>query len=225
MEMALRIEAQACALLIAMVCGASAADYPVRHRHLRNGAPGTITVDERGIAFAEPGKHAGHSRTWKFEDIERLTLGRRVLRILTYENVRFRGDREFVFDELPERMAAQLYPAFSRRLDSRFVAALADPPAAPWLEIPARLLRGNAQGELLAGADRVVFRTGAPEQSRTWRIGDIESVSSAGRFDLTIVTGERDFRLQLKRELTEAQYNRLWKAVNQAKGLQVLNHE
>jgi len=225
--MAFRIEAQACALLIAMAWGASATAYPVRHRHLRKGEPGTITVDEGGIEFAEARKHEGHSRAWKFEDIKRLTLGKRVLRILTYESVHFRGDREFVFDELPERMAAQLYPAFSRRLDSRFVAALADPPASPWLEIPARLVQrgGNAQGEVLAGADRVVFRTDAPEQSRTWRIGDIESVSSAGPFDLTIVTGERDFRLQLKREMTEAQYNRLWKAVNQTKGLQVLSHE
>jgi hypothetical protein len=78
----------------------------------------------------------------------------------------------------------------------------------------------------------VVFRADAPQQSRTWRIGDIDNVSSSGPFDLTITTferagtsyaGHKDFHFALKRPLAEAEYNALWATVNQAKGLKILN--
>jgi hypothetical protein len=178
-----------------------------------------------------------HARQWRFDDIEQLTLGPAVLRILTYEDPRWKigSNREFVFDNLPEDLAARLYPVFSRRLDQRFVAALADDPVPALWEIPAKLLErtGGSQGAILVGGDRVVvYRTELTEQSRTWRIPDIEMVSSSGPFDLTITTfelagsnyaGRKDFHFALKRPLTEAEYNGLWRKVNQAKGLQILN--
>lgn len=158
------------------------------------------------------------------------------MRILTYEDQRwkFSRDREFVFDSLPEDLATKLYLVFSRRLDQRFVAALADHQVKPLWEAPAKLLHqaGGAQGTILVGSGRVVFRTESPEQSRTWRISDIDLVSSSGPFDLTITTFERagmnyashkDFHFELKRALAEAEYYGLWRKVNQAKGLQILN--
>lgn len=116
-------------------------------------------------------------------------------------------------------MAAQFYPEFREKLDRRFVAALADGIDTPLWRISVR------EGELMVGADRVVYRTDAPEQSRTWRIGDIDAVSSAGPFDLTVTTDEREFRFQLKRELTETQYNQIWRAVNRARGLRIFTYE
>lgn len=210
--------------------------FQVRHRHLRRGAEGTLRVGDDGITFAEAGRSKAHSRQWRFEEIEQLTLSPDTLRILTYEDqhMRFGRDREFVFDALPKDLAARLYPFFSRLLDQRFVAALAVDPINPLWETPARLLHraGSAQGSILVGAQRVVFRSASPGQSRTWRIHDIDMVSSSGPFDLTITTWERaegtyagrsDFRFELKRPLSAAGYNALWRQVNQAKGLQILN--
>jgi hypothetical protein len=74
--------------------------------------------------------------------------------------------------------------------------------------------------------------TDSPQESRTWRSKDIDLVSSSGPFDLTITTfersaanyaGHKDFHFALKRSLTEAEYNDLWRMVNQAKGLQILS--
>jgi hypothetical protein len=207
----------------------------VRHRHVRHGSEGVLCVGDDSIAFEEGGKHKDHSRKWHYNDIEQLTLSPDVLRILTYENSRwkFGGDREFVFDSLPEDFATKLYPIFSRRLDQRFVAALADDINVLW-QVPVKLLRlvGGSQGALLVGTDHLVYRTPTREGSRTWRIGDIDMISSSGLFDLTIVTFERsegsytdhkDFHFQLKRPLTEAQYEALWRKVNQTKGLKILN--
>jgi hypothetical protein len=230
--MALRSEAQIGALVMVGLCApllAADAPYEVRHRHLHGGTTGVLRVADDAISFQEAGKHKDHSREWRFAEIQQLTLSDRTLRVLTYEDdaVKFGRDRRFVFDQLPEGMAAQLFPLFSRRFDQRFVAALAESAGAAEWRVAARLLRntGGSQGEIAVSADRVVYRTAAPEQSRTWRITDIDNVSSGSPFDLTITTFEaagRDFRFQLKRALTEGEYNTLWRAVNQSKGLRIL---
>lgn len=238
--MALRSKAQACALVIlgfsASILAAEPVTFQVRHRHLRHGTEGVLRVSDDGIAFVEGGKHQAHSRQWRFEDIEQLTLSRDLLRILTYEDShwRFGHDREFVFDRLPEDLASELYPTLSRRLDQRFVAALADGQVKRSWEVSAKLLHrtGGSQGNIIVGPDRVVYVTDSPEESRTWRIKDIDLVSSSGPFDLTITTfersganyaGHKDFHFELKRSLAEAEYNDLWRLVNQAKGLQILS--
>ena len=140
--MAFRSKAQAVALLVlAFGMPLEAAEplvFPVRHRHLRHGAEGTLRVGDDGITFAEAGKLEAHSREWRFEEIEQLTLSPDTLRILTYEDQhwRFGRDREFVFDALPKDLAARLYPYFSLRLDQRFVAALAVAPVEPTVGNP-----------------------------------------------------------------------------------------
>jgi hypothetical protein len=210
--------------------------FPVRHRHVRNGAEATLRISDDGISFEETGKPKTHSRQWRFEDIEQLTLGPAVLRILTYEDKRWLPgrDRVFVFDYLPKDLAAHLYPTFSRRLDQRFVAALADEQVRPLWELPVKLLhrRLGSQGVLIVGSDRVVYRTSSAEESRTWRMIDIDAVSSSGPFDLTMTSfersganyaGRKDFHFELKRALTELEFNSLWRQVNQTKGLKILN--
>ena len=246
--MAFRIEATIGALLI--LAGGAAGGFAgqsgqakppappvfqVRHRHLPGGAEGALRVSDEGIAFEESGRFTSHSRQWRFEDIEQLTLSPESLRILTYENRGWKlGDRQFVFDRLPEDSVRQLYELFSGRLDQRFVAALADDQVKPRWKIPVRLTRwrGGEQGSLIAGADRLVFDTDAPEQSRTWRLSDIDNISSSGPFDLTVTTFERDganyaarrdFHFQLKRPMTEADYDALWGDVNRAKALRSLS--
>jgi hypothetical protein len=213
--MAFRSKAAAFACLMALP--AMCAEYRVRHVHLRNGVYGSLIIGEDGIAFGEAGKHADHSRKWKFDDIRQLTLSPTVLRVQTYEG----RNREFVFDGLPKDVSASWYPVFSERLDQRFVAALADEQVKPEWQVPVKLAK-KVQGDLLVGGGRVVFRSDAPNESRTWRISDIDSVASGGRFDLTVTTREREFRFELKQVLVESRYQELWRAVNRAQGLQIL---
>ncbi len=61
-------------LWLALAATAFAETYPVQHRHLRHAGAGTLRIDASGIAFMEPGKQASHSRDWKYEDIQLLTL-------------------------------------------------------------------------------------------------------------------------------------------------------
>jgi hypothetical protein len=228
--MAFRTEAKVSASLILWVTfafGATSRTYDVRHKHLWNGGPGVLRIDENSISFEEAGEWAKHSRTWKYDDIQELRLGPQTLRIMTYEDNRWElgRDRVYVFDRIPSSVAGDWYPVFRVRLDARFVAALADEQAKPEWQIPAKLVHGitGSQGVVLVEADRVVYESSREGQSRTWRIEDLENVSSSNPFDLTITTHEREFRFQLKQAMGERRYQELWMRVNQAHGLQILS--
>jgi hypothetical protein len=239
--MALRIEKTTGAFLIlcfsmTLPVLAQPFTYAVRHKHWRKGSSGTLRITDAGISFQETGGNRRHSREWTYSDIEQVVLSGERFHILTYEDVRWQlgRDREYEFDRLPEGFAAALYPMFRQRLDQRFVAALADTDVEPRWRTGAKLLHGlgGSHGVLLIGADRIVFKSSDMGASRTWRIGDIEMVSSSGPFDLAITTLERsswhrgsptELRFQLKEELSESRYQQLWRMVNQTKGLQLLN--
>ena len=119
------------------------------------------------------------------------------------------------------------------KLDRRFVAAVADPPAATLWELPVKLL-GTIQGSegvLQVGQDRIVYKTDRPRQSRTWRYQDIENLSTSDRYQLTLTTYERartnygsmkGFNFQLKQPLDDSRFEMLWKRLNQYKGIQFL---
>ena len=204
--MAFRIEAAAIACL--MTLPSVAQEYRVKQ--------GLLSVSGDVIEFAQKGR----VHRWKLEDIRQLTLGTTQVRVQTYEG----HNREYVFTQVPPDLAAKWYPVFSRTMDERFVAALADKQIRPEWRVPAKLvrLRGSAQGELLVSADVVVFRAVPETESRSWRIADIESVASAGRFDLTLTTREREFHFDLKQALPEERYDELWRRINRARGLRIL---
>jgi hypothetical protein len=222
MEMAFRTKAA-----VILIAAGTLTAAPVVHQHLRHAGAGDLQVTAGGICFKETGKHAEHSRTWKYEQIQQLELSETSLRVLTYED---RGsqlgrDREFVFIDLPKDFAKSLYPMWKDKLDQRFIARLADDDVATLQEFPAKLtgLTKGVEGTLLFGEDRIVFRTSKAGQSRTWRFTDIDNIASAGPFDVSVVTlehhgrwnsGTRDFRFQLQRPMEEARFNDLWRRLH-----------
>jgi hypothetical protein len=229
--MALRIEKAIGSLLI--LCGAAFAQpftYEVRHRHWHGGAAGALRISQDSIAFEENSKGGNHSREWKYEDIQQLSLSASELRILTYQDRKWQlgRDRDFVFERLPEHFAQLAYGLFRRRLDQRFIAELADVDGTVLWRTAAKLRHGlgGSEGALRIGEDRIVYETSSSGESRTWRFTDIDNISAAGRFELAITTielsgwrhaGPREFRFQLKQALSESRYNELWRKIYQSK--------
>jgi len=206
-----------------------AREYPVRHEHLRKGCTGTLTVDELGVSFrAANGKHMWN---WTYGDIQQLTLSPVEIGVLSYEDESWKlgADRRYRFRALQGRPFPDAYEMLKNRLDQRFVAELPDPEVKPLWEIPVKhlgRLRGS-EGELVVGADRIVYRSDTPGEPRTWRYEDVVNISSSGPFQLTVTTferaratygGRKDFNFQLKRPLDEARYNELWRRLNRRRG-------
>jgi hypothetical protein len=190
--------------------------FPVRHEHLRKGCAGTMTVDDKGIYFHGAKDHVW---SWEFQDIQELKLAADRIHLVSYWDNKWRlgADREFDFSG---KIPRELYAIWKDRLDGRFVAEMADPRVKPLWEIPAKHLGRitGSEGVLEVGEDRIVYKTDRKDDSRTWRLADIENISSAGPFDFTVTTREKGFRFQLKQTLSAARYNELWRKLNDTKG-------
>jgi hypothetical protein len=196
---------------------ARAAQFTVRHEHLRKGCAGVMTVDENGVRFAGARKHAWR---WKYEDIQELRLAPESIYILTYKDSKLRlgADQGYAFTgKIP---AEELYALLRERMDQRFVAALGQVSGAVSFSLPVKHLRpiAGSEGMLAFGADAIVYSTPTKAESRTWRYSDIESISCSGPFQLTITTLEKGFNFQLKQPITEARYNQLWLQIEKKNG-------
>jgi hypothetical protein len=208
----------------------------------RDDGSGTLVITEQGISYQETSKKKDkkpedlHRGQWNYEDIQQLLVSPQTLTIVTYKDrskLLLGVDQQWEF-KLPRGQSFNAtYDLLKNRLDQRFVAAFAEREVKPLWEIPVKLLGRikGSEGILEVAADRIVYRTDAKDESRTWRLEDIENVSSSGPFQLTLTTYERakahydnlkGFNFQLKRALNDKQYNQLWRRVNQDKGLEFL---
>ncbi len=203
-------------LILAGASWLGAAQFEVRHEHLRKGCHGVLTIDESGVSFAGTKKHKW---AWKFEELQQLKLAPNEIHVLTYKDSKLRLGADRAYDFRGAIPAVELYPMLSRKMDQRFVAQLAEPSEHDFA-IPVKHLGriSGTEGTLAFGDDTVVYSTPAKGESRTWRYTDVDSISSSGRFQLTLTTMEKSFNFQLKEPLAEAKYNELWMAVEKKNG-------
>lgn len=222
--------------LVASLLYGQQLEYEVRHDHLWKHGAGTLVVTERGVSFQEvTKKKVKHAFELNYQDIQELKLSADKLTLVTYKDRKWRLglDKEYEFILAPGRSFGEAYALLKDRLDQRFVASVADEQIQPLWEVPVKLLARvtGSEGILQVGLDRIVYRTTQTRQSRTWRYGDIENISTSGPFQLTLTTYERakthygnlkGFNFQLKQALDEKQFNLLWRRLNQTKGLELL---
>ena len=210
-------------LMFAALLPAAELTYSVRHDHLRKSGESTLVVSDSKVEFREAGKHAAHSRAWPLEEIQRLELLPGQVRITSYEDNRreLGRDREYRFDGLPKDAAEAIYALLAPRMDQRLVARVAVNEPAPVWTMPGKMLNGRygSNGVLRVGARQIVFASTAG--SRTWRIQDVENVTSEGPFELTVSSLHGDTRIQLKERLEEERFSALWRRVAEANGLKV----
>ena len=223
--------------LVASLIYGQPLEYEVRHDHLWKSGGGTLVISERGVSFQEVTKkqRPKHAFELNYPDIQELKLSADNLTVVTYKDRKWRLglDKEYKFSLVPGQSISAAYALLKDRLDQRFVAAIADERIEPLWEVPVKLLGRvtGSEGVLLVGPDRVVYKTTKKGESRTWRYGDIENISTSGSFQLTLTTYERakthygnlkGFNFQLKQALDEKQFNLLWRRLNQRKGLELL---
>ena len=196
-----------------LAAAAHAAQFPAAYKK----HAGVLTVDESGVSYA--GAKA-QRWTWKYQDIQRLTLSPDRVAVLTYEDNRYLlgADRRYEFTgKIP---ALELYDLLKGRLDQRFVAALAENTFPARFSVPAKHLLPitGSEGALLFGADAIAWSTATKDDSRTWRYQDVASIASSGPFDFSITTLEKTFHFQLKQPLAEPRYNEIWMEIEKKNG-------
>jgi hypothetical protein len=204
------------AISLILACAAWAQQLEVKHDHLRKYCVGTLTIDAEGLRFSGP---KGHAWTWPYAEIQQLTLYPGTIRVLSYKDrsgwklgkdVSYTFTGKFPIDALERQWSA--------KLDQRFVDAAGQNSGMAGNKIPVKqvgLIKGT-QGILTFGESSVVFD--AARGARTWRINDIQYISSAGPFQLSITTLEKQFDFQLKQAISESTYNQLWLDIERKNG-------
>lgn len=236
------------ALALALVRLSAGADlsYPVRHvrpihdhEYVVRTTPsrGTLVIGDSSVTYKQtrPGKKKLESVSLDYVDIQELWIAPDRLVVVTYRDRRWALglDQRFEFQLAGEGSFQSAYEQLKTKLDRRLVAALADPPSAIEWQLPVKLLGAiqGSEGTLLFGADRIVYKTGRPRNSRSWRYQDIENVSTSDPYQFSLTTYEHDrqsygsmkaFNFQLKQPLDNKRFETLWKRLNRDKGLQFL---
>lgn len=223
-------------LIITLAARSEEVRVDVRHDHLRGHGTGTLAATDAGLSFNETGEKAKHQWTLAWQDIQQLWISAKTVRVLSYADTWWKlgADREYELEAAPQSTFTPLYAALKVKLDQRLVAALADAPPELLSRTPAKLRErfGGPEGMLIISPDRIVFESQDKGKSRTWRLADIENVSSSGPFDLTVTTFERSsgnygdrraFTFQLKQAIGERQYNELWRRLNRSKQIDFIS--
>jgi len=211
-------------LVLACALAASAAQFPMWHRHLHGGCRGTLDIGEAGVQFTSP---KGHAWQWELGRIRQLELTPDRIVVATYENGRLPGTgRSYEFTGAVP--AGELYALLKDRMDQRLVAELAPPPdPAAWPLAVKHVGRAGSVGTLEVAAETVAYRTRAADGSRTWRYTDIAAIGSSGPFQLTITTferapaqygGRKDFNFELQQPISEDRFNELWLRIETKNG-------
>jgi hypothetical protein len=235
-----RVTISATALLAALAILPSAAraaediTLDVRHDHAIGSCRGKLILSSSGVRYETD--HKQDARSWSYEDIQQWRVGPGAhIEILSYEDRstwRLGADKNFVFDWTSAGVTPAAIYKFLEALTKRPIDARLSPPdeGKAIYEFPVKHLgtiKGN-QGRLIFSADRVIYRSGDRDASRTWRYEDIESIASGGIYDLAFTTYERGkfqyasrrvYNFQLKTVLDREVYDDLWRFVNGKKGL------
>lgn len=218
--------------------------YKVSHDHAIGKGKGELRITDTGIEFKSEDKdEERHSRTWRDEDIKRLSISRAKLRVTVYEASRIpliprkapftdgkairRGaERDYVFrlreGEMTPEVVKQLLARFHRPIETSVLPGNEAESGRLLFEIPVfhRHRVGGKSGWLRAYEQFVVFNAGDTDNSRFWRYANIRDIGQLGRYQFEIATWEGQFGVDgksyvfdLKRPLAEAEYESLWAKV------------
>ncbi|MBI2817793.1 MAG: hypothetical protein HYX72_12720 [Acidobacteria bacterium] len=205
----------------------------VRHDHAVGSCHGKLIMDSQGARYETP--HKKHARTWTYEDIKQWQVedGRK-LRVYSYQDRKWRlgADEIFAFDWTDANVSPQqiyeFLEAHTKRPIAAWVASADGSNARYEFQVKHLGTIKGSEGRLIFADDKVIYRSDEKQASRTWRYEDLESIASAGIYDLALATYEqqkfnyasrRVYNFQLKQALPPDTYDELWRFVNRKKGL------
>jgi hypothetical protein len=190
-------------------------EFPVRHEHLFKDCTGTLTIRDDGVQYQTD--HTEDARSWGFRDIRTIEVRSRAeIAVVTYEDQKRLGgkDRSFEFVLLEGEADSALSGFLLDRVKKPLMVAVPPEGETPEFELAVKHLRflGGSRGVLRIHPDRLVYEASDDrEDSRVWRMSDIERIGRSGRFRLQVVGSEGGtYAFQLMEELPDAVYDYVW---------------
>ncbi len=205
----------------------------VRHEHAFGACEGRLIVSEESVRYDT--LNEDHARHWSYPDIESFEIvSISEMRIHTYESegaMKLWRDRDFRFQLEDESLGGAVFAFLEQRsprpvrtriipdsLGSGGVSRTSPAVAVRTLqELPVRHdhLFGGCEGTLNITENAIIYVTENPNDSRIWRLADVESFASTGDFDLRVSTRNETFHFDLKLPLNKATYQHIWNKVHE----------
>ena len=181
------------------------------HRVMR-AVPGDLVIDGTGIDFRSKDKE--FSQRWSYGEIQTLDLWPRFVELRTYEKRGlFRpGLRRFRFDlesELPPDVAARA----AQRMGKPVRNGNPEPKAPAFATLPALHLtafggsKGN--GVLRFRAEGIDYVSEVPEDSRSWRWADLQTLSNLDPYHFAVFGYRETYSFDLKQPMSRDLFDRL----------------
>ena len=189
----------------------------VKHQHMVGSCEGTLTFSPAGVRYET--KEKGHSKTWNYSDARYFEIiSRKEISIHSFEDsgvLRLGQDRDYDFHVTAGSISDDLYKLLVERSPRAVVSRLTIPDTAIVQEIPVRHRHnlGGCEGVLIIGSDEINYKTSHKDDSRVWRLKDLQSFASIDPFHLRLSTAFETYNFDLKLPLAQATQDLLWKAV------------
>ncbi len=203
----------------------------VRHEHAFGACEGQLVVAEESVRYDT--LNEDHARHWSYPEIESFEIvSPNQIRIQTYESdgaLKLWRDRAFEF-RLDDASLGGAVFAFLEERSPRPVRTRIVPDSfgsesgsgtsvagtvRTLQEVPVRHdhLFGGCQGMLNITENTIIYVTENPNDSRIWRLADVESFASVDDFDFRISTRNETFHFDLKVPLNRETYQHIWNRV------------
>jgi hypothetical protein len=191
--------------------------FRVRHDHAIGSCEGTLVFSGQGVRYET--KEKSHSWSWSYPDVKFFEIvTEREIQFHTYENQgvgRLGSDKEYTFHALNDKITDDLYQLLVQKSPRAVVTHVIFHSTEIVQEIPVRHRHriGGCQGILTIATDKIIYRVSDKEDSRIWKLEDIESFASSDRFSLRLSTAFETFNFDLKLPLEQRAYDVIWQAV------------
>jgi hypothetical protein len=189
--------------------------FKVRHEHTLGACEGTLTFSPDGVRYET--KEKNHSRKWSYPDVKYFEIiSEREIEIRTYESqgvARLGRDRDYDFRLTAGALTDDLYQTLVQHSPRAVVTHVVFHGTEIVQEIPVRHRHriGGCAGTLTIATDKVIYRAEQKEDSRIWRLEDIQSFASSDPFSLRLSSAFETFTFDLKLPLEQNSYDLLWR--------------
>jgi hypothetical protein len=191
--------------------------FRVRHEHVIGGCEGTLTFSDEGIRYET--KEKNHSRKWSYPDVKYFEIvSDREVMFHSYESqgvTRLGRDRDYDFHLTEGALTDDLYQVLVQHSPRAVVTHVVFHGTEIVQEIPVRHRHhiGGCAGTLTIATDKIIYRAEQKEDSRIWRLEDIQSFASSDPFSLRLSSAFETFNFDLKLPLEQKSYDLLWQFV------------
>lgn len=197
--------------------------FPVEHDHLYKSCKGELIISQDGVEYRTENKN--HARRWTYRDIKLIKLkSPKEIEVISYESgLKTLGqDRTFQFKvlegEVTKEVSEFLLARVERPLATIFVGTEKEPQYE--FQVRHRHRLDGCQGLLKLYADKMIYESDRPENSRLWRWADVQSISRIGPYQFGVTTYEpkfggptKTYNFDLKERMDDATYDYLWARV------------